>query len=54
MNDFLNDISNNRLKDNPLQVALAVDSVLQLFDRLDITVRQSAAADKRIEAGRSR
>jgi len=54
INDFLNDISNARLKDNPLQVALAVDSVLQLFDRLDITVMQSAAGDKRIEAGRSR
>ena len=53
MNDFLNDISKACLKDNPLQVALAVDSVLQLFDRLDITVRQSAAGDKRIEAGRS-
>jgi len=54
MNEFLNHISNDRLKDNPLQVALAVDSVLQLLDRLEITVEQSAASDKRIEAGRSR
>ena len=53
MNDVLNDISNACLKDNPLQVALAVESILQLFDRLEITVRQSAAGDKRIEAGRS-
>jgi len=53
MNDFLNHISNARLKDNPLQVALAVDSILQLFDRLEITVKQSAESDKRIEAGRS-
>jgi propanediol dehydratase large subunit len=54
MNKFLNHISKARLKDNPLQVALAVDSVLQLFDRLEITVKHSAASDKRIEAGRSR
>ena len=54
MNDLLNHISNVRLKDNPLQVAWAVDSVLKLFDRLEITVKQSAASDKRIEAGRSR
>ena len=53
MDDFLNDISTARLRDNPLQVALAVDSVLQLFNRLQITVKQSAASDKRIEAGRS-
>ena len=53
MNDFPNHISNARLKDNPLEVALAVDSVRQLFDRLEITVKQSAASDKRIEAGRS-
>ena len=54
MNHFLNHISNARLKDSPLQVASAVESVLQLFDRLEITVKQSAASDKRIEAGRSR
>ena len=54
MNDFLIHINNARLKDNPLQVALAVDAVLKLFDRLEITVRQSAESDKRIEAGRSR
>jgi hypothetical protein len=54
MDDFLNDISTARLRDNPLQVALAVDSILQLFNRLQITVKQSAASDKRIDAGRSR
>ena len=53
VNDFLNHISKDRLKDNPLQVAFAVDSILQLFDRLEITVKQSAESDKRIEAGRS-
>ena len=53
INDLLNQISNVRLKDNPLQVALAVDSVLKLFDELEITVKQSAASEKRIEAGRS-
>ena len=54
MDDFLNDIGTAGLRDNPLQVALAVDSILQLFDRLEITVKQSAASDKRIDAGRSR
>ena len=54
MNDFLSHINNARLKDNPMQVAMAVDAVLKLFDRLEITVKQSAASDKRIEAGRSR
>lgn len=54
MDEFLNDISTARLRDNPLQVALAVDSILQLFNRLQITVKQSAASDKRIDAGRSR
>jgi hypothetical protein len=53
MNDFLSHISNARLKDDPLQVALAVDSILKLFDKLEITVKQSAASDKRIEAARS-
>ena len=53
MNDFLSHISNARLKDNPLHVALAVDAVLKLFDGLEITVRQSAESDMRIEAGRS-
>ena len=53
MNDFLSLIGNARLKDDPLQVALAVDAVLKLFDRLEITVKQSAESDKRIEAARS-
>ena len=53
MNDFLIHINNARLKDNPLQVALAVDAVLKLFDGLEVTVRQSEAADKRIEVRRS-
>ncbi|HEX9869909.1 MAG TPA: hypothetical protein VGC99_15175 [Candidatus Tectomicrobia bacterium] len=52
MNDALSQINNARLKDDPLLVALAVDAVLKLFDRLEITVRQSAESDKRIEAAR--
>lgn len=53
MNGFLGRIGNAALKDNPLQVALAVDSILKLFDGLDVTVEQSAASAKRIEAGRT-
>jgi len=52
MNDALSQISNARLKDDPFLVALAVDAVLKLFDRLEITVRQSAESEKRIEAAR--
>ena len=47
-------ISNARLKDDPLEVALAVDDILQLFDGLEITMRQSTASKERIEAGRWR
>ena len=54
MDEFLSHISNARLKNDPAEVALAVDSILQLFDKLEITVEQSAASDKRIDAGRSR
>ncbi len=53
MNGFLSRITCADLKDDPLRVALAVDSVLKLFDGLEITVRQSAASAKRIEAGRT-
>ncbi len=53
IDDSLRRISNARLKDNPLQVALAVESILELFSRLETTVQQSAASDKRIEANRS-
>ena len=53
MDEFLSHISNARLKDDPAEVALAVDSILQLFGKLEITVEQSAASDKRIEAGRA-
>jgi hypothetical protein len=53
MHEVLRHISVAHLKQNPLQVALAVDSILNLFDALETTVRQSAASDKRIEAGRS-
>ena len=53
MGDFLSRINNAGLKDNPFHAALAVDAVLKSFDDLEATVRQSAAADKRIEARRS-
>jgi len=53
MNDALGVISNSRLKDDPLRVAVAVDEILKLFDKLELTVKQSWASNKRIEAGRS-
>jgi hypothetical protein len=53
MDDFLSHINTAGLKNNPLQVAMAVDAVLKLFDGLETTVKQSEAADKRIEAQRS-
>ena len=53
MNGILSRISCAALKDNPLQVALAVDAILKLFDGLEITVAQYAASTERIEAGRS-
>jgi hypothetical protein len=45
MGDFLLHINNAGLKHNPLRVALAVDSVLKLFDSLELTVKRSAAAN---------
>jgi hypothetical protein len=53
MNDALGNISKASLKDDPLQVAVAVDEILKLLDRLEISVKQSGASRKRIEAGRS-
>ncbi len=53
IDESLCDISTTRLKNDPLQVALAVESVLELFARLGTTVEQSTASDKRIEANRS-
>jgi len=53
MHEVLRHISVARLKQNPLQVALAVDSILKLFDSLELTVKQSEAANKGIEARRS-
>ena len=54
INGCLGHISNARLKDDPLEVALAVDEILQLFDGLEITMRQSAASKEKIEAARWR
>ena len=53
MDEVLRHITVARLKQNPLQVALAVDEILKLFDALETTVKQSAASAKRIEANRS-
>ncbi len=53
MDEALGVISKVRLKDDPLRVALAVDAVLKLLDKLEVSVKQSRASDKRIEAGRS-
>jgi len=54
MNDWLGRISNARLKENPLNVAIAVGEILTLLDGLEITMRQSAESKKRIEANLSR
>jgi len=51
--EVLGGISNAQLKENPLQVALAVDTALQLFGELEGTVRQSLESKMRIEARRS-
>jgi hypothetical protein len=53
MNEALSAISTVRLKDDPFKVALAVDAVLKLFNRLETTIKQSQASHARIEAGRS-
>ena len=50
MNDWLGRISNARLKENPLDVAIAVGEVLALLDGLEITMRQYEDSKKRIEA----
>jgi hypothetical protein len=47
-------ITNVCLKDDPLRVALAVDAVLKLLDRLEIGVQEAGTDNERIEAGRSR
>jgi hypothetical protein len=50
MNNWLGRISNARLKENPLDVAIAVGEVLALLDGLEITMRQYEDSKKRIEA----
>ena len=54
MGGFLSHIGNVQLKEDPARVACAVDEIFKLFDRLEITVKQTAASDRRIEAARSR
>ena len=46
MSDLLSNITNFHLKEDPLQVACAVDDVLKLFDRLAITVRLASRKRK--------
>jgi len=53
IDDSLRDISTARLKTDPLQVAMAVESIFELFAWLGATVEQSTASDQRIEANRS-
>jgi hypothetical protein len=51
MRDFLSHIGNVQLKENPARVACAMDEILKLFDRLEITVKQTAASEKRDRGG---
>jgi hypothetical protein len=53
IDDVLARISNAQLSDDALQVAAAVESVLDLLGRLETTVEQTEASDKRIESNRS-
>ena len=53
MNDWLGHISNARLKENPLEVAVAVGEILALLDGLEITMREFVDSKKRIEANLS-
>jgi hypothetical protein len=53
MDQALAHISTAHLKSDPLLVAVAVGSVLDLFDRLATSVRQASESKKRIDAGRS-
>jgi hypothetical protein len=52
IDDALARIGRAGLRDDPLQVAIAVESVLELLARLETTVRQSAASARKIEANR--
>jgi len=54
IDNALSVITNVCLKDDPLRVALAVEAVLKLLDRLEITVKEAGESNKRIEEGRSR
>ena len=53
IDELLGRISKTQLQDDPLEVAVAVESVLELLARLEVTVEQSAASERRIEANRS-
>jgi hypothetical protein len=53
IDEVLARISNAQLSDDALQVAAAVESVLDLLGRLETTVEQTAASEKRIESNRT-
>jgi hypothetical protein len=53
IDDSLRGITTSRLKNDPLRVALAVESIFELLARLETTVEQTAASNKWIEANRS-
>jgi hypothetical protein len=46
MGGFLSHIGNVQLREDPARVACAVDEILKLFDRLEITVKQTARQRK--------
>jgi len=53
MADFLSHIGNVQPKEDPVRVACAVEEIFKLFGRLEVTVKQTAASERRIEAARS-
>jgi len=52
IDEALSRIGKAQLRDDPLQVAGAVESILELLGKLESTVEQSAASEKRIESNR--
>ena len=53
MGDFLSHISNTPPEGRSNASRNRMDTILKMFDDLEVTVRQSEAADKRIEARRA-
>jgi len=52
IDSVLGRISHERLREDPLQVAIAVESILHLLDRVEHTVDEFAASQERIAANR--